>query len=106
MTDHLLTDVRDLVSSYVGLSNFEAEFRAHNVSDSSATEIVGHLDKGWSWRSDSSPGGSTQWLSGSHEGGISVTLFLDAPPRDPDTTARGKAIIETARATYDASDES
>lgn len=94
MSDHLLNNVRDLLGE-------SPEFHVHSVSDARATEIVAHLDEGWSWRAEGSSEYS-QWLSGRHlETGTKITIFLAAERRDESQTARGKRVLAAANLTSD-----
>lgn len=92
MSDHLLNNVHDLLGE-------PAEFSAHNVSDARATEIIAHLDKGWSWRADGTSEYS-QWVTGRHlETGTKIILFLATEQRPADATERGKRVIAAANLT-------
>lgn len=99
MTDHLLNNVRDLLTGSAGQAAVEIEMRAHAVTDPAATEILGHLDEGWAWRSKAA-GRSTQWLEGRHlDSGMRLVLFLATEPVTRVNTARGDAIIAAANLT-------
>ena len=92
MADHLLNNIRDLLGE-------PAEFHAHSVSDARATEIIAHLDKGWSWKPEGSSEYS-QWLVGRHlESGTRVTIFLATEVQSLDATERGKRVIAAANLT-------
>ena len=92
MTDHLLNNLVDLLGE-------QPEFSVHSVSDARATEIIAHLDEGWSWRPEGSSEYS-QWLTGRYlERGIKIVLFLDAERRPDTATARGQRVIAAANLT-------
>lgn len=92
MADHLLNNLVDLLGE-------QPEFHVHSASDARASEIIAHLDEGWSWRPDGSSEYS-QWLTGRHvERGIKIVIFLDTEPRPADATARGQRVIAAANLT-------
>lgn len=93
MSDHLLNNLRDLTGE-------SPEFSVHSVSDARATEIIAHLDEGWSWRAQGSSEYS-QWLTGRHiETGTKVTIFLKSElAKAPSATARGEGVIAAANLT-------
>ena len=93
MTDHLLNNLVDLLGE-------QPEFSVHSVSDARASEIIAHLDEGWSWRADGSSK-HTQWLAGRHvERGIQITIFfLDTEVWPDNATARGQRVIAAANLT-------
>lgn len=90
MADHLLNNLVDLLGE-------QPEFHVHSASDARASEIIAHLDEGWSWRPEGSSEYS-QWLKGRHlERGIEIVIFLKSEiERAPDSTARGRRVIAAA----------
>jgi len=93
MTDHLLNNLVDLLGE-------QPEFHVHSVSDARASEIIAHLDEGWSWRADGSSEYS-QWLRGRHlERGIRIIIHLRSEiVRTRSSTERGERVIAAANLT-------